>query len=59
MKTMLSVKPVQMRMNHGMVLIRNDYVKTFSVRFTFTLIGYLELARLFYEIDLCFNCCFV
>jgi hypothetical protein len=39
MKTMLSVKPVQMRPNRGMVLIRNDYVKTFSVRFAFILIG--------------------
>jgi hypothetical protein len=39
MKTMLSVKPVQMRPNRGMVLIRNDYVKTFSVQFTFILIG--------------------
>jgi hypothetical protein len=39
MKTMLSVKPVQMRPNRGMVLIRNDYIKTFSVRFALILIG--------------------
>jgi hypothetical protein len=39
MKTMLLVKPVQTPSNRGMVLIRNDYVKTFSVRFTLILIG--------------------
>ena len=39
MKTMLSVKPVQMRLNRGMILIRNDYVKTFFSQFTLILIG--------------------
>jgi hypothetical protein len=36
---MLSFKPVQMRPNRGMVLIRNNYVKTLTVRLAIILIG--------------------
>jgi hypothetical protein len=39
MKTMLSFKPVQMRPNRGLALIRNNYVKTLIVRFALILIG--------------------
>ena len=35
---MLSFKLVQMRPNRGMVLIRNNYVKTLTVRFALILI---------------------
>jgi len=38
-KTMLSFKPVQMRPNRGRVLIRKNYVKTLTARFTLILIG--------------------
>jgi hypothetical protein len=46
-KTICSFKPVHACPNHGTILIRNDCVKTFSVRFALI----LELARLFDELD--------
>jgi hypothetical protein len=46
-KTICSFKPVHARPNHGTILIRNDCVKTFFVRFPLI----LELEKLFDELD--------
>ena len=43
MKTMLSVKPVQMHPNRGMVLIHNNYDKTPTVQFALIMIGLFHI----------------